>query len=162
MLDGLALLNGFQSTRVGDPEIDARIAQYEMAYRMQTSIPELTDLSDEPQNVLDLYGPDVMRPGTYAANCLLARRLAERNVKFIQVFIRGWDQHGNLPQDLALQCRDVDQPTAGLLRDLKQKGLLDDTLVVLGRGVWAHGLLSGRPDARQLRTRSPSALFLAC
>ncbi len=146
MLDGLRQLNEFHFERVEDPEIETRIAQYEMAYRMQTSIPELTDVSDEPASILDLYGPEVTQPGTFAANCLLARRLAERNVKFIQVFIRGWDQHGDLPRDLRLQCGDVDQPTAGLIRDLKLKGLLDDTLVVwggeFGRTIYCQGGLS--------------------
>lgn len=146
MLDGLAKLNQESYARLQDPEIETRIAQYEMAYRMQASVPELTDLSDEPQHVLDLYGPDVRKPGTFAANCLLARRLAERNVRFIQVFIRGWDQHGDLPRDLRLQCRDVDQPTAGLLKDLKAKGLLDDTLVVwggeFGRTIYCQGKLT--------------------
>ncbi len=146
MLNALNALNQQSLDRIGDPEIETRIAQYEMAYRMQTSIPELADLSDEPQHVLDMYGEDVTRPGTFAANCLLARRLAERNVKFIQVFIRGWDQHGDLPRDLPLQCRDVDQPTAALIQDLKMKGLLEDTLVVwggeFGRTAYCQGKLS--------------------
>jgi hypothetical protein len=146
MLDALGALNQQQFARVGDPEIETRIAQYEMAYRMQTSIPELTDLSDEPQHVLDMYGPEVHKPGTFAANCLLARRLAERNVKFIQVYIRGWDHHGDLPRDLPLQCGDVDQPTAALIRDLKMKGLLEDTLVIwggeFGRTIYCQGGLS--------------------
>ena len=146
MLDGLRQLNQFQSTRIGDPEIDTRISQYEMAYRMQASIPELTDFSQEPQHVLQLYGPDVTTPGTFAANCLLARRMVERNVRFVQIFIRGWDQHGNLPQDLSLQCRDVDQATAGLIQDLQQQGLLDDTLVVwggeFGRTIYCQGNLT--------------------
>lgn len=132
MLDTLRNLNQRQLEVVGDPEIETRIAQYEMAYRMQTSIPELTDISDEPQHVLDLYGSDVTQPGTFAANCLMARRLAQRNVKFVQVFIRGWDQHGDLPRDIRLQCQDVDQGTAALIQDLKQNGLLEDTLVVWG------------------------------
>ena len=146
MLNALNALNQQSLDRIGDPEIETRIAQYEMAYRMQTSIPELADLSDEPQHVLDMYGEDVTRPGTFAANCLLARRLAERNVKFIQVFIRGWDQHGDLPRDLPMQCRDVDQPTAALIQDLKMKGLLEDTLVVwggeFGRTAYCQGKLS--------------------
>lgn len=146
MLDGLNQLNQQNFDRIGDPEIEARIAQYEMAYRMQTSVPDLTDLSNEPQHVLDMYGKDVLKPGTFAANCLLARRLAERNVNFIQVFIRGWDQHGDLPRDLPLQCRDVDQPTAALIKDLKMKGLLEDTLVVwggeFGRTIYCQGKLS--------------------
>ena len=146
MLNALNALNQQRLERIGDPEIETRIAQYEMAYRMQTSIPELADLSGEPQHVLDMYGEDVTKPGTFAANCLLARRLAERNVKFIQVFIRGWDQHGDLPRDLPMQCRDVDQPTAALIRDLKMKGLLEDTLVVwggeFGRTAYCQGKLS--------------------
>ena len=145
-LDSLAELNRQRFQAVGDPEIEARIAQYEMAYRMQRSVPELTDLSDEPKHILDLYGPDVAKPGTFAANCLLARRLAERDVKFIQVFIRGWDQHGNLPRDLPLMSRDVDQPAAALVKDLKQRGMLEDTLVVwggeFGRTVYCQGKLS--------------------
>jgi len=132
MLDSLAQLNQQQFETARDPEIMTRIAQYEMSYKMQKSIPELMDFSDEPQHVLDMYGPDVSKPGTFAANCLLARRLAQRDVRCIQVFIRGWDQHGNLPGDLKLQCGDVDQATAGLIQDLKQQGLLDDTLVVWG------------------------------
>lgn len=163
MLDALRQLNQQQVDRVGDPEIETRIAQYEMAYRMQTSVPELTDLSSEPQSVLDLYGPDVARPGTFAANCLLARRLAERDVKFIQVFIRGWDQHGALPRDLRLQCRDVDQPTAGLIRDLKMKGLLDDTLVIwggeFGRTVYCQGTLTKTDYGRDHHPRCFTVLM---
>lgn len=146
MLDGLAKLNRQQYDAVGDPEIMTRIAQYEMSYRMQASIPELMDFSDEPQHILDMYGPDVSKPGTFAANCLLARRLAQRDVRCIQVFIRGWDQHGNLPSDIRLQCKDVDQPAAALISDLKQQGLLDDTLVVwggeFGRTVYCQGGLT--------------------
>ena len=146
MLDTLNRLNAKQFQTVGDPEIETRIAQYEMAYRMQKSIPELTDISNESAATLDLYGPDVRTPGTFAANCLMARRLAERNVRFIQVFIRGWDQHGNLPSDIKLQCRDIDQPTAALITDLKQKGMLDDTLVVwggeFGRTTYCQGQLT--------------------
>jgi len=129
----------------GDPEIEARIAQYEMAYRMQTSVPELVDLSKEPQSTFDLYGPDSRKPGSYAAQCLLARRLAERGVRFIQIYKRGWDQHSDLPRDLALQCQSVDQPSAALVTDLKQRGLLDDTLVLwggeFGRTVYCQGKL---------------------
>ena len=132
MLDAAAELNRAQYDEFADPEINARIAQYEMAYRMQFSVPELADISDEPQSILDMYGPEVHRRGSFAANCLLARRLAERDVRFIQLYHRGWDQHGNLPKDLALQCGDVDQPTAALIRDLKQRGLLDDTLIIWG------------------------------
>ncbi|MGE0607815.1 MAG: DUF1501 domain-containing protein [Pirellulales bacterium] len=131
-LDVIAGLNRLQLARQGDPEISTRIAQYEMAFRMQSSVPELTDLRDESQATLDAYGPQAAQPGTFAANCLLARRMAERGVRFIQLYHRGWDQHYNLPSDLRLQCRDVDQPAAALIADLKQRGLLDDTLVVLG------------------------------
>ena len=132
MLDAVAALNRIKSQQTPDPEIATRIAQYEMAYRMQTSVPELIDLADEPQHVLDLYGPDVRQRGTFAYNCLLARRLAERGVRFIQLFHRGWDQHRDLPKQLAGQCRDTDQPSAALLTDLAQRGMLEDTLVVWG------------------------------
>lgn len=115
-----------------DAEIQSRIAQYEMAYRMQTSVPEVTDISNEPDYILDMYGPEARIPGTYAANCLLARRLAESGVNFIQLYHKGWDQHGNLPSDLSGQCRDTDQPSAALIKDLKMRGLLEDTLVVWG------------------------------
>ncbi len=146
MLDALAKLNEQQFEAMGDPEINARIAQYEMAYKMQTSVPELTDISGESKETLEMYGPDVHKPGTFAANCLLARRLAERNVRFVQVFIRGWDQHGSLPRDIKLQCRDVDQGSAALLSDLKQRGMLDDTLVIwggeFGRTVYCQGTLT--------------------
>ena len=146
MLDELAKLNHQRYQAVGDPEIQARIAQYEMAYRMQTSVPELTDISDEPESVLKSYGDDVKKPGTFAANCLLARRLAERGVRFTQVFIRQWDQHGNLPNDIRRQCGIVDQPCAALVNDLKQRGMLDDTLVIwggeFGRTVYCQGGLS--------------------
>ncbi|MCA8944479.1 MAG: DUF1501 domain-containing protein [Planctomycetes bacterium] len=146
LLDALGELNERQYAEVGDPEILSRISQYELAYRMQTSVPDLTDFSDEPEHVLEMYGPDVHRPGTFAANCVLARRLAERDVRFVQVYIRGWDQHGNLPADLRRQCRDVDQPCAALIRDLDQRGLLDDTLVVwaseFGRTTYCQGKLT--------------------
>ncbi len=146
MLDDLAALNGKQHAIVGDPEIQTRISQYEMAFRMQASVPELTNISSEPQSVLDLYGPEVETKGTYAANCLLARRLAERDVRFIQLFHQGWDHHGGLPAALKGQCRDTDQPTAGLLLDLKQRGLLDDTLIVwggeFGRTIYSQGKLT--------------------
>jgi len=129
-----------------DPEIETRIAQYEMAYRMQTSVPELTDISQESKETLELYGPDVNTPGTYAYNCLLARRLAERNVRFTQVFLRGWDHHGNLPKSIPDLCKAMDQPTAALLKDLKQRGMLQDTLVVwggeFGRTVYSQGTLT--------------------
>ena len=146
MLDELAKLNRHRYQEVGDPEIQSRIAQYEMAYRMQTSVPELADISDEPQHVLDMYGPEVKTPGTFAANCLLARRMAERGVRFTQVFIRQWDQHGNLPKDIRRQCGIIDQPCAGLLNDLKQRGMLDDTLVIwggeFGRTIYCQGGLT--------------------
>jgi Protein of unknown function (DUF1501) len=132
MLDTLRALEEQQHARVLDPEIDARIAQYEMAYRMQTAVPAAMDLSDEPDDVVDLYGPEARTPGTYAANCLLARRLAERNVRFIQLYHQGWDQHGDLPKDIQTMARSVDQPSAALVLDLKRRGLLDDTLVVWG------------------------------
>jgi hypothetical protein len=143
MLDGLAELNQLRHDQDGDPEIQTRISQYEMAFRMQASVPELTDLSREPEKVLDRYGPDVRRPGSFAANCLLARRLAERGVRFIQLYHRGWDNHGNLPSNIPKQCRDVDQPQAALIADLKQRGLLDSTLVIwggeFGRTVYGQG-----------------------
>ena len=143
MLDGLAELNSRQAAALGDPEINTRIAQYEMAFRMQTSVPDLTDLSQEPADVLDLYGPEVKKPGSFAYNCLMSRRMAERGVRFIQLYHRGWDQHGNLPRRLREQCEDTDQPSAGLVKDLKRLGLLDETLVVwggeFGRTVYCQG-----------------------
>jgi hypothetical protein len=146
MLDAVQKLDTMRHDAYGDPEIETRIAQYEMAYRMQTSVPDLMDLSKEPDATFEMYGPDSRKPGTYAANCLLARRLAERNVRFIQLYHRGWDQHKDLPRDLALQCRGTDQPTAALITDLKQRGLLDDTLVVwggeFGRTVFSQGKLT--------------------
>uniref|UniRef100_UPI00389AE968 DUF1501 domain-containing protein n=1 Tax=Candidatus Seribacter sulfatis TaxID=3381756 RepID=UPI00389AE968 len=146
MLDELAMLNRKDHQLVKDPEIDARISQYEMAFRMQTSVPELTDVSEEPKHILDSYGPDVLKPGTYAANCLLARRMAERDVRCIQLFHMGWDHHGGLPNAIKGQCRDVDQPTAALIQDLKQRGLLEDTLIVwggeFGRTIYSQGKLT--------------------
>ena len=145
-LDDLSKLNTLKLDQAQDPEISTRIAQYEMAYRMQTSVPELTDLSKEPQSTFDLYGPDARTPGAYAANCILARRLAERGVRFIQLFHRGWDQHGNLPRDIRKQCEQTDQPSAALLTDLKNRGMLDDTLVIwggeFGRTVYSQGVLT--------------------
>jgi len=139
-------LNRKQYEEVGDPETHARISQYELAFRMQTSVPELTDISTEPQYILDMYGPDVHKPGTFAHCCLLSRRLAERGVLFTQIFHRGWDQHGNIPGDLPNQCRDIDQPATALIQDLKQRGMLDDTLVVwggeFGRTIYCQGGLS--------------------
>ena len=146
MLDATAQLNQKLYREVGDPEIHARIAQYEMAFRMQHSVPQLMDISDEPEHVLQMYGPNVNKPGTFAASCLMARRMAERNVRFVQIFIRGWDQHGNLTGDLPLQASDVDQPSAALVKDLKQRGMLDDTLVIwggeFGRTIYCQGDLS--------------------
>jgi hypothetical protein len=146
MLDAAAKLNRLHLDQFGDPEIETRISQYEMAFRMQTSVPELLDLSKEPQHTFDLYGPDARKPGTYASNCLLARRLLERDVRFVQLYHRGWDQHNDLPRDLALQCKGTDQASAALVTDLKQRGLLDDTLVVwggeFGRTVYCQGKLT--------------------
>lgn len=146
MLDSVAALNHMAEKEFGDPETNTRIAQYEMAYRMQASVPDLMDLSKESKETLDMYGPEAHKPGTFAANCLLARRLAERGVRFIQLFHRGWDQHGNLPKDLRTQCLDTDQPSAALIKDLKQRGLLEDTLVVwggeFGRTVYSQGTLT--------------------
>ncbi|WP_421828652.1 DUF1501 domain-containing protein [Larkinella sp.] len=132
MLDALKDLNQVQEEIYGDPEVSNHIAQYEMAFRMQTSVPEVNDLSDEPDWVFDLYGESARNPGTYAANCLMARRLLERDVKFVQLYHQGWDQHGNLPKSITKQCKATDQASAALVQDLKQRGLLDDTLVVWG------------------------------
>jgi hypothetical protein len=146
MLDGVAKLNRLLAEKYGDPEIESRVSQYEMAYRMQTSVPELMDLSKEPASTFELYGPDSRKPGSYAANCLLARRLAERGVRFVQLYHRGWDQHNDLPRDIALQCKGVDQASAALVLDLKQRGMLDDTLVIwggeFGRTVYCQGKLT--------------------
>ena len=146
VLDHLNQLNELRLNDFGDPEIESRMAQYEMAYRMQTSVPEALDLSTEPDSTFDLYGEDARKPGTYAANCLLARRLAERDVKFVQLYHLGWDQHADLPRDVAMQCRDTDQASAALVQDLKQRGLLDDTLVVwggeFGRTNYSQGTLT--------------------
>lgn len=146
ILDGLAALNALTAAGSGDPEVQARIAQYEMAFRMQTSVPELTDISGESKETLEMYGPDVEKPGSYARNCLLARRMAERGVRFIQLYHRGWDQHGNLPRRIREQCADTDQASAALVKDLKQRGLLDDTLVVwggeFGRTVYCQGSIT--------------------
>jgi hypothetical protein len=143
MLDRLAQLNELQLQQSGDPEIATRIAQYELAFRMQTSVPELTNLASESASTLDMYGPDARRPGSFAANCLLARRLIERGVRFVQLYHRGWDNHSGLPVNIPRQARDVDQPQAALIRDLKQRGLLEDTLVIwggeFGRTVYGQG-----------------------
>lgn len=149
LLDDVARLNEMHLRDFGDPEIATRIAQYEMAYRMQASVPELTDFSNEPRRVLEMYGPDVRTPGTYAHNCLMARRLLERGVRFVQLMHAGWDQHGSLTTELYTQCRDTDQPSAALVRDLKQRGLLDETLVIwggeFGRTPFIQGNINDRP-----------------
>ena len=149
LLDDLAELNELKFKETGDPEIRTRIAQYEMAYKMQTSVPELTDFSDEPEHVLDLYGPQVSEPGTFAYNCLMSRRLAERGVRFVQCMHAGWDQHNSLTTELYTQCKDTDQPSAGLLKDLKMRGMLDDTLVIwggeFGRTPFIQGDINNRP-----------------
>jgi hypothetical protein len=146
VLDDIAALNRRRLAAYGDPEIDTRITQYEMAYKMQTSVPELLDISKEPSSVLEMYGPDVQRAGSYARNCLLARRLLERGVRFVQLMHSGWDQHGNLSTQLEVQCKDTDQPSAALVKDLKQRGLLDDTIVLwaseFGRTPFVQGDLS--------------------
>lgn len=143
MLDGLATLNERQLQETGDPEITTRIGQYEMAFRMQSSVPELTNLTTESAKTFELYGEDAKRPGTFAANCLLARRLLEKGVRCVQLYHRGWDQHGGLPTNIPKQARDIDQPQAALIRDLKQRGMLDETLVVwggeFGRTVYGQG-----------------------
>lgn len=157
LLDDLASLNQQHQKLVGDPEIATRIAQYELAFRMQESIPELVDFSNEPQHILDMYGPDVHRRGSYASNCLLARRLSESGVRFVQLFHMGWDQHGNLPKDIRGQCRDTDQPSSALIADLAQRGLLDDTLVVwggeFGRTTYCQGNLSSTNYGRDHHPR---------
>ncbi len=151
-LDVIAALNRRQLAHQHDPEIATRIAQYEMAFRMQSSVPELTAIQNESAATLAAYGPQSLQPGTFAANCLLARRMAEQGVRFIQLYHRGWDQHYNLPSDLRLQCRDVDQPAAALIADLKQRGMLDDTLVVwggeFGRTTYSQGKLEATNHGR--------------
>ncbi|HJP00621.1 MAG TPA: DUF1501 domain-containing protein [Planctomycetota bacterium] len=146
MLDGIARINAQKFAETLDPEIHDRIAQYEMGYRMQTSVPELVNLSDEPEEVFELYGPDSRKPGTFAANCILARRLAERDVRFVQLFHRGWDGHNNLPREIRGQCKDTDQACAALVIDLKRRGLLEDTLVIcggeFGRTIYSQGKLT--------------------
>jgi hypothetical protein len=146
MLDRLAELNGLQHQEAGDPEINTRIAAYEMAFRMQASVPDLTDLSNEPQSTFDLYGEDARKPGTYAFNCLLARRLAERDVRFIQLYCRDWDHHSDLPKGHRIMAKETDQASAALVADLKQRGLLDDTLVIwggeFGRTIYSQGNLT--------------------
>ena len=158
MLNGIAKLNAMQLSHFGDPDIAARIAQYEMAYRLQTSVPDLMDLSKESDETFELYGTDARKAGTFAANCLLARRMAERGVRFIQIFHRGWDQHGNLGGDLPRQCGDVDQACAALVTDLKRRGMLDDTLIIwggeFGRTVYCQGPLTKENYGRDHHPRS--------
>jgi uncharacterized protein (DUF1501 family) len=157
MLDVLERMNERRYAEVAHEEIHTRIAQYEMAFRMQTSIPDLTDLSTEPDSTFDLYGPDSRKPGTFAASCLLARRMVERDVRFVQIFHRGWDQHANLPTDLPNQCRDIDQGATALVGDLKRRGLLDDTLVIwggeFGRTIYCQGALTPKNYGRDHHPR---------
>lgn len=164
VLDGIKELNQSKHDAMGDPEILARISQYELSFRMQTSVPDLTDVSDESEDTLAKYGPDVKKPGTYARNCLLARRMAERGVRFIQLFHMGWDQHDNLPDHMGKQCKDTDQPSAALLSDLKERGLLDDTLLVwggeFGRTVYCQGKLTEKNYGRDHHPRN-YAVWLA-
>ena len=152
MLDDLQALNALHQKKVNDPELEARIAQYEMAFRMQASVPKLVDLSNESKSTLKLYGEEASIPGSYAANCLLARRMVEQGVRFVQLFHRGWDQHLRLTHDLPNQCRDVDQASAALIMDLKQRGLLDDTLVIwggeFGRTIYCQGKLGAPTSGR--------------
>ncbi len=132
MLDRISELNQLSFSAFGDPEIQTKVQQYEMAFRMQTAVPDIMDVSKEPESIIKLYGPDCLVPGTFAANCLLARKLSENGVRFVQLYHQGWDQHGNLPQEMAGQAKDVDQASAALITDLKQRGLLDETLVIWG------------------------------
>jgi hypothetical protein len=164
MLDEIAALNQKDYQAFGDPETVTRISQYEMAFRMQTSVPDLVDVSKEPQHILDMYGPDVTKPGTYAANCLLARRLAERDVRCIQLFHMGWDHHGGLPKAIQGQINDTDQATTALIKDLKQRGLLEDTLIVwggeFGRTIYSQGALTETNYGRDHHPRCFS-IFMA-
>jgi len=157
MLDHLGALHQHQYEQTLDPAIEAQISQYEMAYRMQTSVPKVTDLSDEPEHIFELYGPDSREPGTFAANCLLARKLAEQDVRFIQLFHRGWDQHGDLPKDIKIQSLETDQACAALITDLKQRGMLEDTLVVwggeFGRTSYSQGKLTATDYGRDHHPR---------
>ncbi|MEY3376416.1 MAG: hypothetical protein RL463_726, partial [Bacteroidota bacterium] len=147
MLDELSQFNAEAFNNFGDPEINTRIQQYEMSYRMQSAVPELTDLSKESDNTIKLYGPDCLVPGTYAANCLLARKLSESGVRFVQLYHQGWDTHGNLANDMRMQAEDVDRASAGLIKDLKQRGLLDETLVIWGGEFGRTNYCQGKIDA---------------
>ena len=164
MLDYLAAMNEEQEKIFGDPEVANRIAQYEMAYRMQTSVTDVMNIEEEPDHVFQMYGPDALTPGTFAANCILARRLAERDVRFIQLYHMGWDQHDNLPTQIAKQAKDVDQASAALIMDLKQRGLLEDTLVVwggeFGRTNYSQGTLTDVNYGRDHHPRS-FTMFMA-
>lgn len=157
LLDDLAELNGEKLRTTGDPEVATRIAQYEMAFRMQASVPELVDLASEPVSTFDLYGEEARKPGTFAWNCLMARRLCERGVRFVQLFHRGWDQHLELPKNIAIQCAATDRASAALVKDLKQRGLLDDTLIVwggeFGRTVYCQGKLTAEDYGRDHHPR---------
>ncbi len=163
MLDRLQAMNRRIYEQVGDPETHARIAQYEMAFRMQSSVPELLDISGEPKHILDLYGDDVQKPATFAANCLLARRMIERDVRFVQIFHRGWDHHANLPKSLRRQTKEVDRPAWALVQDLKQRGLLEDTLVIwggeFGRTIYSQGTLSKNNYGRDHHPKCYSMWF---
>ncbi len=163
MLDKIAAINEQRYEEVGDPEIHARISQYEMAYRMQTSVPDLMDMSNETEKTLEMYGPEAKKPGTFASNCILARRMAERGVPFIQLFHRGWDQHGDLPNRIKGQCKNIDQPAAALVQDLKQRGLLEDTLVIcggeFGRTIYSQGKLSKTSHGRDHHARCFTTWF---
>lgn len=158
MLDKIAALNQQSYEAFGDPEINTKVQQYEMAYRMQTAVPEVTDLSKEPESIIKLYGPECMVPGTFAANCLLARKLSENGVRFVQLYHQGWDAHGNLPGEIKGQCKDADQPSAALITDLKQRGLLDETLVIwggeFGRTNYCQGTLTKDNYGRDHHPRS--------
>lgn len=162
-LDRLSALNQKEFERSNDPETQSRIAQYEMAFRMQTSVPDLLDLSKETKQTLDAYGPDVTRPGSYAANCLLARRMAERDVRFVQLFHMGWDHHGGLPAAIRGQCKDTDQPTAALINDLKQRDMLKDTLIVwggeFGRTIYSQGSVTAEDYGRDHHPRCYTVLM---
>ncbi len=157
MLDALGEMNQIEHEKLGDPETSVRIAQYEMAFRMQSSVPELTDVSKEPESTYKLYGDDAKKGGTFANSCLMARRLVERGVRFVQVYHRGWDVHGNLPEVLPSQCKDVDQGCYGLIQDLKSRGMLDDTLVIFGgefgRTIYSQGKLTATDYGRDHHPR---------
>jgi hypothetical protein len=163
ILDDINALNRMKLREFGDPEIETRIAQYELAFRMQSSVPELVDLSHESKETFEMYGPEATTRGTYANNCLLARRLVERGVRFVQLFHRDWDQHKDLPSEIRGLCRSTDQPTAALIRDLKQRGLLEDTLVVwageFGRTIYCQGELTSGNYGRDHHPRCFTALL---